>query len=1082
MILVEKNKFSLSLIYFLITFISIARSQTLPFGHISVEDGLSNSFVNCLIQDRTGFIWFGTDDGLNRFDGYEIKVYRNDPNDKFSISENIIWALWEDHSGHLWIGTKSGGLNKYDPDTDKFEHWDLDSESTEEINITSIYEDSKSNIWIGTYRNGLYRFNPTQNKFDHWQNTSSNPKLLSDNFITSVIEDQNSNIWIATYAGLNKFIPQQTDRPFKKVFTDFKNPIWYLTKSSFIENTIWMGALNGLFNFDPVQEKISQINLPGNDALQFGNSVSSVIEEYYLDENILWVGTFGGLVQMNLTTGREKRYLQTKKGDSEIVSNQIHDLIVDRSGVVWIATENGLNFYSQKRSKFNLVASARPLSEMLQQLSGKNVRAVTQTTDKSLWFGTDAGLFDLKNKTENSSIIQNFELLSLNVWSLFRGSQNNLWIGTYGQGLKELNLKTNQLKFWRVDNPNFNVSAFGYVKSVIEDDDGMIWAGFWGGGLSKLNPMNSNVDHWRNDKNNPSSLSHNDIWALHKDSRGRIWIGTNGGGLNLYNSEKQNNFYCWNSSENNEHILSSNSIYTICESSSDSKPDNQTILWIGTANGLNRLIIKNDSGSSDGSTLNAEIVYYTVADGLSDNAIESILEDENGNLWIGTSTGISFFNIEAEKFTNYTVADGLSGSSFNSSAAFKTVDGIMLFGCTTGLNYFDPLRIEQSAYSPPVVITDFQILNQPSDEKNKYVIPSNILSSKEIVLSYNQNDFSFQFTSFDYNAPEKNQYAYIMEGFDRDWIYSGNRRFVTYTNLDPGEYVFQVKATNSDGLWNEQPAKIFIIINPPFWATWWAYTIYIIVFISVLAIIRATEIKRRQKKEEEKLRREREAALLREAKLKAITIEQEKELEKQKIRNRIAQDLHDEIGSNLSSISLMSDLIQKSEKADPESIKKIQRIHKVAKDSSQAMRDIVWITNPTSDNLKDLIAKMNEVANDLLAGINWKFDFPEKSIKINLSPETKRNVFLIFKEALNNIIKHSEAKNAVVRLKISDKNLLLAIKDNGKGFNTASGFSGNGLKNMENRAKEINGILKLNSGPGKGTTLALAVNITQVRD
>jgi signal transduction histidine kinase len=241
-------------------------------------------------------------------------------------------------------------------------------------------------------------------------------------------------------------------------------------------------------------------------------------------------------------------------------------------------------------------------------------------------------------------------------------------------------------------------------------------------------------------------------------------------------------------------------------------------------------------------------------------------------------------------------------------------------------------------------------------------------------------------------------------------------------------------------------------------------------------------MKRRRKKEEERIRREREAALLREAKLKAVTIEQEKEIEKQKIRNRIAQDLHDEIGSNLSSISLMSDLIQKTEKADPDSIFKINRIHKVAKDSSQAMRDIVWITNPNSDNLKDLITKMNEVANDMLSGFNYKSDFPKETIEIHLSPETKRNVFLIFKEAVNNIVKHSEANNVFIRLIISDKNLLLAIKDDGIGFNLASGFIGNGLKNMQNRAKEINGILKLNSNSSKGTTLSLTVNITQVRD
>ena len=366
--------------------------------------------------------------------------------------------------------------------------------------------------------------------------------------------------------------------------------------------------------------------------------------------------------------------------------------------------------------------------------------------------------------------------------------------------------------------------------------------------------------------------------------------------------------------------------------------------------------------------------------------------------------------------------------------------------------------------------------------KSKSPLKQSIIHTKEINLNYNQNDFSFQFTSLDYNAPELNQYAYMLEGFDEDWIFSGTRRFVTYTNIDAGDYIFRVKATNSDGVWNKTDTQISIIINPPFWATWWAYTIYVVLFIGTLYLIRATEINRRKKKEEEKLRREREAALLREAKLKAIAIEQEKEIEKQKIRNRIAQDLHDEIGSNLSSISLMSDLIQKSEKIDPDSVNKIQRIHKVAKDSSQAMRDIVWITNPASDNLKDLITKMNEVANDMLAGISWRFDFPEETVKIHLSPESKRNVFLIFKEALNNIIKHSNAKNAIIKLKISDKNLLLAIKDNGKGYKTDLNSTGNGLKNMDNRAKEINGILKLNSSPGKGTTIALAVNITQVRD
>lgn len=1078
----KKPQITLLILLTLLVLNRASLSQTPQFGRLSVEQGLSNSSVNCLLQDKTGFIWFGTDDGLNRFDGYDVKVYRNDPNDNFSISENIIWALAEDHSGNLWIGTKSGGLNKYDPLTNKFKNWKLDSANVEEINITCIYEDSKSNIWIGTYRNGLYRFNPSQNRFEHWQNSFGNPKFLSNNFITSIIEDYNSNIWIATYAGLDKFISEQIDRPFKKVFPDFKNPIWNLTKSSFIENTIWVGSLNGLFDFDPAKEKLSQINLPEKEGLRFSNSVSSVVEEYYLDEKILWIGTFGGLVQMNLTTGFEKRFLQTKNGDEEVVSNQIQDIIADRSGVVWIATENGLNFYSPKRSKFNLAASTMPFSKILQQLSGKNVRAVTKTTDESLWFGTDAGLFIFRDNSRNSFTIQNSELQSLNIWSLFRGSSNNLWIGTYGEALKELDLKTNRLKSWKVDNPDFNVSAFDYVKTVLEDDEGMIWIGFWGGGLAKLNPKNSSVVHWRNEKNNPLSLSHNDIWVLHKDFLGRIWIGTNGGGLNLFNSEKQNSFYCWRSSEKNRPILSSNNIYTICEGVGKSKTDKQTILWIGTANGLNKFVINNDSGSSDGSDLDVEIKHYTMENGLPDNAVENILEDENGNLWIGTNAGISFFNIIEEQFTNFTVADGLSGSSFNSSAAFKSSKGIMFFGCTNGLNYFNPQRIKLATYSPTVVITEFKIFNQSDQNNNITSVNSGIFNSKEVVLSNYQNDFSFQFASLDYNAPELNQYAYFMEGFDKDWIYSGKRRFVTYTNLNPGEYVFQVKATNSDGVWSEQIAKVFIVINPPFWATWWAYSVYVLMFMGGLASIRSFELKRRRKKEEERLRREREEARLREAELKAKNIEQEKEIEKQKIRNRIAQDLHDEIGSNLSSISLMSELIQNNESINAEASEKIKRIHKVAKWSTQSIRDIVWLTNPSSDSVRDLIAKMKEVADNVLGKFNLNFDYPKDISDINLLPETKRNLFFIYKETLNNIVKHSEAKNVDIQLLVEKNSILLSIKDDGKGFNVLQGFSGNGLKNIHSRAKEINADLKFESNSGKGTFLELIVNTTHLRD
>ena len=1070
------------IIFLSLIFSDFIQSQNLNFGHISVEDGLSNSYVNCLLQDKTGFIWFGTDDGLNRFDGYEIKIYRNNPEDKFSISENTIWALFEDRTGKIWIGTKTGGLNKYDPQTDKFVHWNLDSTSSEEINITCVFEDRKGTIWIGTYKNGLYRLNPSKNKFEHWQNTSDNPNLLSNNFITSIIEYHGSEIWISTFKGLDTFNEGNSENPFTLIFSDSKNPVWYLSESVFFKNTILLGALNGLFKFDPVKKELKQINLPENHQSQFASSVSSIAEEVYQGQNILWVGTFGGLVRLNLTEGYSERFLHSKNEKSGLMSNEIHDIIMDRSGVVWIASENGANNFSHKRSKFNYITPAISYLNKLPGLFNTNVRAISKVDNHSLWFGTDKGLFGIIGKTGNVKIIQNSELNSLNVWSLFGQNSERLWIGTYGQGLREFNVKTNELKTWKVDNPKFNTASFNYVKTVLEDNVGSIWIGFWGGGISRLNPLTGKVEHWRNETDDPSSLSYNDVWVINQDKKGRMWIGTNGGGLDLYQGNKRNNFYNWKTTNDKIPKLNSDNIFSICESRNSTNSENKTILWIGTVNGLNKFVIKNDSGSFDGASLNVEIKYYTVDNGLPDNAVESILEDEKGNLWIGTSSGISFFDVASEKSTTYTAADGLNGSSFNSNAAIRTNEGTMLFGCTAGLNYFVPGRINKSTYSPPVVINDFKILNKPNGEKQSPNFHAGIYNSRTFQFSYNQNDFSCQFAALDYNAPEAIQYAYMLEGFDEDWIYSGIRRFVTYTNLDPGEYVFRVKSTNSDGVWNEDSTNLAIIISPPFWMTWWAYTIYGILFIGSLYLIRDTEIKRRNKKEEERLRREREAAQLREAKLKAITIEQEKELEKQKIRNRIAQDLHDEIGSNLSSISLMSELIQKDGKINTEAFEKIQRIQIVAKGSSQAMRDIVWLTNPSSDTLKDLVSKMNEVANDMLGGLKWYFNFPTNISDVVLVPEIKRNLFFIYKESLNNILKHAKARNVNIALNAIDEEITLTIKDDGDGFDTSTSYYGNGLKNLHSRAREINGDLNIESSPNKGTTINLSVNITQLRD
>lgn len=1063
-------------------FSEIIFTQNLPLEKITVKEGLSNSYINCLLQDNTGFLWIGTDDGLNRFDGYTIKVFRNKLNDKFSISDNIIWALFEDHAGNIWIGTKTGGLNRYNPKTDKFENWNLTSSDAEKINITFICEDSKLNIWIGTYRNGLYRFNPIKNKFDHWQNYPGKQKVLADNFVTSILEDQYSNIWVGTYSGLSLYTPDETNSTFKEVLKDIKIPVWYLACSSFYKDNLWIGTLNGLLRYDLHSQKVNALELPTNGDLHFGNSVSAVVEENYLDERFLWISTYDGLVRIDLNTGFKERIVENKKTVTGLLSNEIHDVIIDKSGVIWIATENGLNFYSSKRSKFNHRITS--LGKILEtpELFNSSIRAITQTKNGALWFGTETGLIKMWDRNDNLDLVKIDELNTLNIWSLISNEPDKLWIGTYGNGLKEFDLSTRKLKTWKAINPAFIESAFNYVRALFEDTEGDIWIGYWGGGLGRLNTKNSKIEFWRNEKNNINSLSYNDVWAITEDRKGRIWIGTNGGGLNLYQGKVNNNFYNWKSSNNDKQKLSSNNIYTLCEARNADKNENETILWIGTSNGLNKFVIRNDNGSTNINFIDVENKYYTVEDGLADNSVESILEDANGNLWIGTSSGISFFNLNNEKFTNYNDEDGLVGSSFNTNSAFINKNGIMFFGSTTGINFFNPDRIRQSQYSPRVIISDFQILNQPKEIKIHSELKRSNYNNEKIILAYNQNDLSFEFLSMDLNAPETNMYKYYMHGFDKDWVFSGTRRFVTYTNLDPGEYEFLVKATNCDGVWSKHIARISILINPPFWKTWLAYMMYVLLFAGLLLFIRNYEVKRRRRKEEERLRVEREAALLREAELKAKNTEQEKEIEKQKIRNRIAQDLHDEIGSNLSSISLMTELIQKEEHTNKEILEKIKRVHKVAKGSTQAIRDIVWLTNPSSDSIRDLVTKMKEVAENTLGKFKLNFSYPNQIPELNLPPDLKRNLVYIYKETLNNIVKHSEAKSIEVKFELKDNLILLAIRDDGKGFNNSDYFSGNGLRNIKSRANEINAKLMLESKPGNGTTLELQVNFTQVRD
>jgi signal transduction histidine kinase/ligand-binding sensor domain-containing protein/CheY-like chemotaxis protein len=802
---------------------SHAQNKQLHFKHLNTKNGLSEINVNCIMQDSKGFIWIGTRDGLNRFDGLGFKVFRNNIKDNTSLNDSYIVDLAEDKNGIIWVATNEGGLNRYDRKKNTFRSFGHDSTRNQSISsnyITKIMPDKDGRLWLATI-NGLDHYDPATNTAIHFKYNPGDPNSISNDIVNDVYIDSQNNLWAATNNGLNlldiktntfrRFLPGSNKGAISgnlviSIFEDSKKRLWVGTTEAGLN--LFEGIGKGTFR--------TFRHNPADPYSLNHNNIKSISED---QTGNLWIGTEnGGLCILDFKTWKFTTHKHDEIEKNSISNNSIDALLKDKDGNMWVGVySGGINLYKNINGKFNQYThDSSPNS-----LSNNFVLSFYEEDKNTLWIGTDGGgLNKLDRNTglfksytrENSGIAGNYIL------TLKDDAQQNIWMGTWGDGLSIFNPKTGKFRSIKQSNTNPGGLSSNYIYDIARTPDGKMWIGTFGTGINLYNPATNSFTRFQYDPANPNSLSSNTISSLLADHKGNLWIGTFDAGLNCYNP-KTNTFKRYSKGKTNKH-LSDNTITDMIEDQSGN-------IWITTFNGLNRLNPKS-----------GEFAFYGAEEGIAHTYTQAILEDNNGHIWVSNNSGISRFDPVRQTFNNYTTEDGLQEGEFKAKSALKTKSGTLFFGGMDGFNEFNPNHITETPYNAQVVLTKFQIFNKEveiaKDDKDPSPLKGDISEITAIELTYKQSFISFEFASLDVTSADKKNYAYKLEGFDPDWNYVGSKNTAIYTNLNPGTYVFKVKSSNPSGVWTAKTVSLKITIIPPFWLTWWFKTAAILLLLALV--------------------------------------------------------------------------------------------------------------------------------------------------------------------------------------------------------------------------------------------------------
>ena len=1109
-----------SLVSFFISSISfvVAQEPRIEFERVSITQGLSQSEVNCILRDRQGFMWFGTQDGLNRYDGYTFTVYRHNPSDSNSISDNYVTALAEDRGGNLWIGTQNG-LNEFDPGRGRFRTFVPPPGSgggPAGKFISSICEDSDGGLFVGSLGGELYRLETARGRWSPVRWDSAAGGGTGSAAVLAIAGDREGKVWVGTRGeGLAELDRSGGIRARYRHTPGLETSLSHEIVQCVLEDrrgNFWVGTSHGLNRLDRRSGKFKRYAFGRDPRSVYANYIFCIFED---QTGALWAGTDEG-VQLYDAEQDRFRHIESRPEDPEALSDDAIMSIYDAGGVVWFGTKRGLNKYCRYRKKFQNYRH-RPGEQ--NSLSDNKVWSVYSDREGVLWVGSNGGLDAIDRKSGRTVHYRHnpsdpASLSNNSVMSILEDESGVMWLGTWGGGLNRFDRKTGTFKRFIRRASDSLYSSDNTVVSMAEDKNRTLWLATYGG----MAAFDIGEERFRSPgKTAPgcAELFHDPVRVVRADLHDRIWAGTSQGLLAL--DLRSGSCTAFRHHLPDPSTLSDDRVLSMGGSGDDR-------LLVGTEEGLN--LFSPSSGAS---------IRFTVANGLPNDVICGILEDARGNLWISTNKGLAMLNPATGKVRTYDMADGLQSNEFNEWASYRSASGELFFGGVNGLTGFFPDSLGENPLIPPVVVTSLNVGGREAGSGHP------VSDTNGLDLSYRENSLSFEFAALDYTKPEKNQYAYMLEGFDQDWIYSGTRRYASYTNLDPGTYRLRLKGSNNDGVWNDGGFSLRLTIAPPFWRTWWfrATAILSLLWLSgagvrarlktirmrnellevkiaerteeLAQINRAlqAEVGERKRTEAELRRlqqhlehqvRERTAelsntvsSLEQQAAARGIAEQnllayQEKlrslasdlSMTEERERRRLSSVLHDSIGQTLAFCKIKLGSVQRSARLAG-SDKRLREVLGMIEQSISDTRRLTLELSPPILHELGLVPAIDWLCARIAEQHGLRFDVEDEAGSPEPEPDIRILLFHAVREVIVNAVKHAKASHGSIRIFRADGSFSVQVEDDGGGFDASllqdhrTGHDGFGLFHIRERLHSQGGTLEIASAPGRGTRVCLTV-------